>query len=485
MSGRGRGALTALVAMASRASSQLALVGVTLVATRMLSPSDFGVFAIAAAFVTLSRTLLYTGPFEFLMKAPDRDGVAGAALLANAVVAVASALVLVLIGAASPWLFHNGDVAVLMFVLAPSNAIAAFASWEEALLLREGDVTRYYAVTVATECISALLAVALLLAGWGLFALAAQIYVRLLLLALAYRWMVAWPARLRATRAGVGEVLHWSLGRYGTVVVSFLSNYSGDLLLGIVLSPAATGIYRASNRVVTAIADMFAQPAGLLATTALSARRAAGKRSDGLWVDLLAGISAIGWPALIGLAMLSDRLAPLVLGKAWAAAGPVIAVLCLARMAGLVTAVCSAALVVEDRQKRVLAVQSAGSLGVAGLTLLLAPSGIVPAAIAATVVGVVVAAAMARSAWNLGGARPQNVAGAVFTVLGPVLGTVVGTLGGEALAAHLALATGLGIALSVVLGIAGWLVAAALLRRPLLRAVQSFVAVRDGAPQAR
>jgi O-antigen/teichoic acid export membrane protein len=484
MSGRARGALTAVVAMASRASSQLALVGVTLVATRTLSPSDFGVFAIAAAFVTLARTLLYTGPFEFLMKAPDREAVAGAALCANGVVALASALGLVLIGAASPWLFHNGAVALLMFALAPSNAIAAFASWEEALLLREGYVTRYYGVTVATECLSALLAVALLLAGWGLFALAAQIYARLVLLALAYRVMVAWPSRLTATRAGVGEVLHWSVGRYGTVIVSFLSNYSGDLLLGIVLSPAATGIYRASNRVVTALADMFAQPAGLLATTALSARRAAGHPSDRLWIDLLAGIAAIGWPALIGLAMMSDRLAPLVLGHAWAAAGPVIAVLCLARMAGLVTAVCSAALVVEDRQKRVLAVQSAGSLGIAGLTLLLAPRGIVPAAIAASVIAVLVAVAMVRSAWSLEGARPANLAGAMLTVAGPVLGTVAGVMGGELLARHLLLATGPGIALPIVLGIVGWLSAAAWVRRPLFRALQSFVAVRDVAPQA-
>lgn len=470
--------------MASRASSQLALVGVTLVATRMLSPSDFGVFAIAAAFVTLTRTMLYTGPFEFLMKATDREAVAGATLWANVIVALFSAVVLVLIGAASPWVFHNSAVSVLMFALAPSNALAAFASWEEALLLREGNVTRYYTVTVGAECLSAIFAVALLLAGWGLFALAAQIYGRLVLLALAYRMMIAWPSRLSATGEGIRDVLKWSMGRYGTVIVSFLSNYSGDLLLGIVLSPAATGIYRASNRVVTAISDMFSQPAGLLATTALSARRASGRRSDGLWADLLAGIAAIGWPALLGLAMMSDRLAPLVLGPAWAGAGPVIAVLCLARMAALVTAVCSAALVVEDRQKRVLAIQSAGSLGVAGLTLVLAPFGIVPAAIAASAIAVLVAAVMLRSVWLLEGARPLDISGAMMTVAGPVAGTCLGVTLGMTVARSMPLFVHGSIVVPIVLGITGWLLAATWLRKPLSRALQSFVHTRDVSPYA-
>lgn len=77
-------------------------------------------------------------------------------------------------------------------------------------------------------------------------------------------------------RALVAEVLRWSASRFGSVLVGFLANYSGDLVLGMAFSPAASGLYRAANCMVTALADMFVQPAGMLAPATLAAIATAG-----------------------------------------------------------------------------------------------------------------------------------------------------------------------------------------------------------------
>jgi O-antigen/teichoic acid export membrane protein len=80
---RGGGLITAASGLAARASNQVFLIAVVLTATRYLGPAEFGVFSIAVIFTTLSRTLLYTGPSEFLLKASDPDEAGLACLLAR------------------------------------------------------------------------------------------------------------------------------------------------------------------------------------------------------------------------------------------------------------------------------------------------------------------------------------------------------------------------------------------------------------------
>lgn len=484
--GSGSAGVTALIAMAARASGQAAVVAVTLVATRVLGPADFGVFAIGAALLTLARTMLYTGPFEYLLKAPlDRTGpVAAACLAANLAVALGWIVLLALIGAVSPVLFRGPGVGAILFALCPSNLVAALAGWLESLMLRSGRVRRYYGVTIGVEVLSAGGAVALLLAGCGLWALVAQVYIRLLLLVAFYSLQMPRVRLARFDPAETLAVLRWSVSRYGSVVVGFLSNYSGDLMLGMVFSPAASGLYRVANRIVTALADMFNQPAGLLMTTSLAAARARGERGGGTWPGLLLPFAAIAWPALAVLAILADAVAPVVLGPAWAAAGPVIMVFCLARMAALIGTGATAALIVGDRQGRLLAIQSTAALAGGGLTLLVVHWGALAAASVAAVVAVAAAAALVWSALaeadepDRGASRPAALVALFWQALVPLAGSVA-----AAVAARLVLgATAQGLAsvphlaLALTLAIAGW----GLALLPVLPALRQSLIVLAG-----
>lgn len=454
---------TAVIAMAARVSGQFAMVAVTLIATRHLAPADFGVFAIAGALVMLARTMLYTGPFEYLLKAPaDRARETAAACLVSTVAVACGWMVLLgALGLAAPLLFRGGGVAQVILALAPSVLLSALAAFAESAMLRSGAVRRYYAITVVAEVESGLAAILLLLAGWGLWSLVAQIYVRTLILILALGGLGPRLVFARPARGEVRTVLRWSASRFCSVLVSFLANYSGDLVLGVVFSPAASGLYRASNRMVTALADMFVQPAGMLALTTLAARRAAGEGDGadarpGAWLRLTALFAVLGWPALALLALFAGRVVPLALGPAWAAAGPVVAVFCFARMAALVTAVASAALVVADRQGRVLAVQTAAAVATAALTVLAAPFGAMGAALAATLVAVLAAAALALAALQRA-ERPALVEAARLVLL-PLAGAFGAAFAADRLptSQHTLLA----LAIPLACAAAGWLLAA-------------------------
>ncbi len=452
---RGAG-LTAAIAMIARGSGQGAVVVVTLLATRVLSPADFGVFAIGAALLTLARTMLYTGPFEYLLKAPlERTRqVASACLAANLIVALVWLVLLGVVGVLSPFVFHGAGVGGIVLALAPSNLIAALAGWLESLLLRSGRVRRYYGVTIVVEIFSAAGAAGLLLEGQGLWALVVQVYLRLALLAGLYGLMGPGVTLVKPDRAETAAVLGWSVSRYGSVIVGFLSNYSGDLLLGVVFSPAASGLYRVGNRIVTALADMFNQPAGLLMTTSLAAAHARGEHRGRAWLGLLAPFAALSWPALAVLALTADAVAPVLLGPAWAAAGPVIAVFCVARMASLIGVGATAELVISNRQGRILAIQTAAAVASGSLTLLVVNWGALAAAMVSALVTI---AASAVLAWSALDRRAQNDPQGSRRGQQPLTCAILPLSGGVAavLAARLILGTtGAGLATLPHLGLA-------------------------------
>lgn len=471
---------TAVIAMAARVSGQFAMVAVTLVATRHLAPADFGIFAIAGALVMLARTMLYTGPFEYLLKlaqGEDQGKGAGACLAATLLVALGWIVLLVALGLAAPVVFKGGGVAAVILALAPSVLIGALAAFAESLMLRSGAIRRYYAITVLAEVGAGMAAIALLAAGWGLWALVLQIYARTLLMALALGALGPPLALAMPPRVQVGEVLRWSSSRFGSVLVTFLANYSGDLVLGVVLSPAASGLYRAANRMVTALADMFVQPAGMLALTTLAAERARGEGegSPGAWPRLAGLFAVLGWPALALLALFAHRIVPLALGPAWTAAAPVVAVFCSARMAGLVGAVATAELIVSDRQGRVLAVQTVAAVATAGLTILAAPYGALGAAFAATLVAILAGAALMLTALQRRD-RPALAEAARLVIL-PLAGAFGAALAADRLFGSSAPLAAL--ALPLACAAAGWCIAA----WPVLPTLRRAAALLAAAPR--
>jgi len=364
----GSAVLTAGLGVASRATGQISALVLVLVAARFLAPADFGVFSLAAAGITLIRSQLYAGAFEYLLKAADPDRVSNACLAINLAMSLVLSFLLVAgVAVASP-LFGSPSLILVVAAMAPSTLIAAFSAWQESLFLRGKGVKPYYAITAATEIVSGAVGIGLLFANWGIWALVAQVYLRTLILLCAY--LALQPPRFAGLVNGstLSEVAEWSWPRYSALTLNFLSNYGADFILGALLSPRATGLYRAGNRIASSVSDLFAQPATLIGGTAYSRRAANGLQAEDVWPRILLAACFVGWPALAGLSVVAGDLTPILLGSAWTSAGPVIAVLCLARAAALISACISPYLVAYNQGRLVLTVQACmAMLTIAGL----------------------------------------------------------------------------------------------------------------------
>ena len=180
------GVLAAITGLSVRAANQVVIFGVTLVAAHFLAPVDFGVFAIASAAIALIRTLMYTGAFEFLLKAPPGEECPTECFLINIVLAVVLTAGLLVLAPAAKWAFGTPEVGRMLIFMAPSNLMSAFAAWQESQILRAKRIQAYYVITAIAEAVAGLGAVGLLIGHFGLMALVGQVYLRTIVLMISY-----------------------------------------------------------------------------------------------------------------------------------------------------------------------------------------------------------------------------------------------------------------------------------------------------------
>jgi O-antigen/teichoic acid export membrane protein len=475
---RRAGLMNGSVGFIARGFSQLALLAVTVVATRFLSTADFGAFAIASAFLFLMRNLLYVGPYEYLLKSPETPTLAGSCLVANLAISVLAALGFALLSLVSTPLFGTGDIGWLLLALMPSLLLAAGTSWNEAVMLRQQRVQRYYVFNVIGDSIGAAVALSCLVAGLELVALVAQVYARLATLLVLYlidRRSVALP---RAQRAEVRQVMGWSRSRYGAAFLNFGSVYGADIVLGILLSPAATGLYRAANRIVSALSDLFVQPLLKIAQTNVSARVARGQGPGKAWLGMFAAVAAFAWAALAALALTAHDIIPIILGPQWTAASPLVVIFCFARAFSVLDSVATPVLVASDQQRFMLRIQ----LAVASLTITgsAALAYVGPSAVATGVacLGASLSILYAQRALALSGAHSRDFLEAVVIALVPALAVAMAYLASD-WAARALTGEPCPLALQILWMMVAGIIGLAVVRRPLLAAIATL-----GAPTA-
>lgn len=446
------GVLSGAVGFASRGIVQVMLFGVTIVATRVLSVAEFGAYALGSLLLVVARQLFYVGPYEYLLKARDQPGLAGSCLSANLLQSLVLAAALALPWLAATLFLAEPMVGRILGLLIPSLFPVALAAWYEALLLRGVRVRRYYVTTLVADIAGAAAAVLLLLRGWGVMALVAQAYVRNVAVVLLYAAATGQRPTLAAPAGAMREVLHWSRARYVAILLTFTSTYGGDFVLGLSLSPAATGLYRAASRIVTALTDLFCQPLQKIAQTNLSASCARNQDTGTAWLTMLSGVGAIAWAGLVTLAFTARDLVPFALGAKWAPAVPLVIVFCAVKGFSLLDAVTTSFLVCHDQQRAMLKVQGITAAAVIALALAAAPFGAVPVAVAVGLATV----AMSLTYWamvvRLSHTDAQAILGLVRTAAPPVV-AVAAVLGllewalpglGANLPASLARASGAG-----------------------------------------
>jgi O-antigen/teichoic acid export membrane protein len=324
----------------------------TMVLSRVLTPTEVGVFAVAAVFAALATNFRDFGIAEYLIQAKHLTPQnIRAAFSVNIGTSWSMGLVMFFGAGFVGDFYHSPVVADVMRVQAISFLLIPFGAINQAWFRREMRFEPLFAAGVAADLVSLSLAITLALNDYGAMSLAWSGLAGIattVAVSLYFRPkdFPRWPG-LR----GLGEVLKFGAFASGIYVLGQLGRGAPEMIIGRVQGVTDVAIFSRAGGLV----QLFRQLVVRAVMPVCLPYFAKAVRDEGsvhrAYMRGVAIFTAIGWVFLGFLAMAAFPSIRLIYGDQWAAAVPLAGILCVAGAVELVHYLAKEALISQGRVK--------------------------------------------------------------------------------------------------------------------------------------
>jgi O-antigen/teichoic acid export membrane protein len=308
---------------------------VFLATSRVLTPAEFGIVAFAASIATVGLAVAPAGFREALIQRTDietkhLDTVFW--LCVGAAVAIFGALCV-----AAPFVASSSGDPLLTALVPFISARVIFdmaAAVPNALLVRTMSFRMLALRTTAASVVAAVVCLALLWAGFGLWALAASQLAGSVTTCIGALIAARWRPGFRFDLKALGDLKAFGLFSTGN---HFITTISVDqLLIGALLGPAGLGIYGFARRIFQILTDLLSGALNLVSYSLLSSMQGEKTKLREAYLLGTFASSVVAFPVFVGLALVAGDLIPLAFGDHWIEAVPVVQAFC---ALGVLTAV--------------------------------------------------------------------------------------------------------------------------------------------------
>jgi len=336
---------------------------------RLLQPVDFGLVAFAAIFVDISRNLMSGGIAEALIRRKDWDEVAAStAFWLNLASTIMFTIMIAAIAAPLAYAYGSPTLAEIFLALSLSLVIDGVRGIHEAKLRRDFGYKALAMRTVVASLVSGIAGIALALAGFGVWALVASRLIAAALQTIVVLRSVPWAPSRVFSRTECAGLLSFGADMIGIRLVGQLSGRVAELVIGLVLGPAALGLFNVAARALNLLFQLAISP---IQTTALSAfsrlkdAQAIGKA----YLRLTRATALLSYPIFFGAAAIAPDFVVVCFGSHWQASGTIMAVLALAAIPTVLVTFVQPALVAVGRT-RLVVVENFGVLVLSAIVAL-------------------------------------------------------------------------------------------------------------------
>ncbi|WP_375273180.1 lipopolysaccharide biosynthesis protein [Sphingomonas sp.] len=303
----------------------------TFLVIRILSPSDYGLFAMSAVVLAFTNMLDGYGLASALVRQPEvseRDirQLFGLLLLLNGGLAAVQVIVAPLLAA----YYRQPIVADMLRVQSLLYLTTPFIALPSALLSRQLDFSRQAKVNVTASLMSASTALIGASSGWGVWTLVAAPGALYLTRAVGLTWSARALVRPLFRFAGAGQLMRFG----GLMALSqlfwFLQSQSDVFIAGRALSPHLLGIYTTSLFLAQIFVSKFVPPLNEVAFSAYARIQHDPTARAAAFLKAMQLVMLAALPFYAGLAATAEPLVHAVLGEKWAEVVPVVRLLAFA-----------------------------------------------------------------------------------------------------------------------------------------------------------
>lgn len=296
-----------------------------LISRYFLAPAEVGLFSIALAGAMMVSILQDFGLTRYIAGHPTLDR---AMLSSCMLVAILFSWLVagVIMGAAWPIasFYHDARLAPMMLVIGASYLLAPCSIVPVSVAMHGMDFRTVFLVNVVGALVGGITSLTLAYHGmsamalaWGTVATAAARGVT----AIACQPVpLPWPLRTK----GIRKIVTFGSQSSLLFISGAIGSRSADLVIGRVLSLTAVGLFSRATSLASQLRALVSGAIGGVFYPAFARIRDTGEPLAPHYLRVVAGFTAITWPAMAALALASSPIVQMLYGPQWAGVAPVL-----------------------------------------------------------------------------------------------------------------------------------------------------------------
>lgn len=318
--------------IAEKVGTMLLQMAVSLTILNLLTPDDFGVMAILTAFSVFAIVFVDSGFSQMLLRkaepaAEDYKSV----FVFNITV---SAVLYVALVAAAPWVARYYDMPVLaqiapvFFLLLPINALCVI---QNTIFTRQFRFALLSKATFASSLVSGLAAIALALAGFGIWSLVAQRILQMGVRGAILWWLSDWrPGGATYHGGALRAMAPFSLSLMLTELISAVYNKIPQLFIGKLYSADTLGYFDQAQKLKDMPVTSTVTAVQGVTFPALSKIAGDEPKFAESYRQVVLVVAYAMFPMMVGMSAVAHDLFAALLDEKWMPTAPYFEAICLA-----------------------------------------------------------------------------------------------------------------------------------------------------------
>lgn len=313
---------------------QLATLIVFSILANVLTPEAFGLVALASVFVSLMKLVEEQGMADALVQRKELEPAhLDTAFWISISLSVILAVILTAGSALLADLVNEPDVAPILAWLSVSLILNGFSSVQRAILTRELRFASLTIRTLSSVVAGGLVGVVAAFAGFGVWALVAQL-ITLELVGVIALWTASdWRPSFHFSRSHFRELLSFGSSVLGFKLLRFAERRVDNLMVGSFIGATALGFYVVAYRLLNLIINITTSVIGSVAFPVFSRIQSDAEQVQRAYYKAVRQTSVMSFPAFLGLIALAPEATRLFFGSQWDASVPVMQVLAVGGLA--------------------------------------------------------------------------------------------------------------------------------------------------------
>lgn len=305
--------------------------GSTIVVARLVTPRDFGIFAMAGAVTTVINVLMQFGLAKYLMREAElsRD-VLRSVFTVNVLMSLVYFGSIVLGGLGADYLFGSAEVGHFLFVFALFPLFAMMEFIPAALCARDMRFGIIAIMAVLRAVVMAVVTIVMAWLGYAYMSFAWAQVLAWLATSIGFNIAVWRPDVWRLRFIGIRTVLQFGTQMIGISGINQLNTRIGEMTLGSLLGLTSLGIFtRASSLPQTLYSNVFGAGSNVVFSRLSSDLREHGEIHE-TYLRFMRLLLGLLWPTMFGIAILAQPVIAILYGAKWQAAAAPLALLTIA-----------------------------------------------------------------------------------------------------------------------------------------------------------